>query len=249
MRQAPGPARVPFARGARLVQSAEFLGGQGPVLGSMMEVMPRTIDDWLLTAQRVAVHRPTGTAVAADLHLGYARARRRGGEAVPETSLADLLTPLLHALAEHGAGWLVVAGDLFEAGAQPDLAEGFASLLRTAGVELLVVAGNHDRGLARTALPVVAGTTELGDWRVVHGDATLPDGPVVQGHVHPCLRVRGRAVPCYLVGERRLVLPAYSAEAAGVDVRGGAWDGFRCHAVVGGRVLDLGDVGDLRGLK
>src|SRR5438067_991701 len=36
-------------------------------------------DDWLLTPQRVAVHRPSGSAVVADLHLGYGQARRRGG--------------------------------------------------------------------------------------------------------------------------------------------------------------------------
>ena len=39
--------------------------------------------DWLLTPARVAIHTPTRTAVLADLHLGYAEARHRTGEAVP----------------------------------------------------------------------------------------------------------------------------------------------------------------------
>ena len=46
-------------------------------------------DEWLLTAQRAAVHLPTATAVIADLHLGYDQVRRRGGEAVPSPFAAD----------------------------------------------------------------------------------------------------------------------------------------------------------------
>ena len=41
----------------------------------------RVHEDWLLTAQRVAIHVPTRTAVLADLHLGYDAARQRRGEA------------------------------------------------------------------------------------------------------------------------------------------------------------------------
>jgi putative SbcD/Mre11-related phosphoesterase len=213
-------------------------------------LMRPILDDWLLTPHRVAVHRPTATAVAADLHLGYAEARRRGGEAVPVPSLDDLLVPLRRALDEAGVRRLVVAGDLFEAGARPELVAGLVDWIVCHGVELVaVVPGNHDRGLkAQDGLPVAMGAVRLGDWLVVHGDGELPAGRVVHGHVHPCLRLRGAAVPCYLIREARLVLPAYSAEAAGVDVRDG-WDGLGCHAIVGGRVLQLGDMRDLRKMK
>ena len=51
-------------------------------------------DEWLLTPARVAVHRPTATAVLADLHLGYNDARRRDGEAVPPADLTLILAPL-----------------------------------------------------------------------------------------------------------------------------------------------------------
>ena len=211
-----------------------------------------TEDDWLLTPSRVAVHRPTATAVLSDLHLGYAEARRRGGEAVPTIDLAEVLSPLASTLDRHGVSRLVIAGDLFEAGFREDLSAQLLAWLKGDGVELLaVVPGNHDRGLSRTqgGLPVCAGPLVLGDWHIVHGDGPLPDAPVVQGHLHPCLRLRGmrQAVPCYLVGERRLILPAHSAEAAGVNVLGRPeWDGFRCHVIAGERVLDFGDLASLR---
>ena len=51
------------------------------------------------------------------------------------------------------------------------------------------------------------------------------------------------AAPCYLASERHLILPAYSAEAAGLNVlRSVGWDGYRCYAVVGDSVLDFGEL-------
>src|SRR5579875_3115103 len=76
----------------------------------------RVLHDWLLTAERVAVHLPTRTAVVADLHLGYAEARRRRGDAVPSESISELLGPLRRVRQQHAARRLVIAGDLLEDG-------------------------------------------------------------------------------------------------------------------------------------
>jgi hypothetical protein len=43
-----------------------------------------------------------------------------------------------------------------------------------------------------------------------------------------------------------LVLPAFSRDAAGVNVYYGAeWAAYHCHAIVGERVLDFGGCADL----
>ncbi len=206
----------------------------------------RVLDEWLLTPERVAVHLPTATAVVADLHLGYARARRRAGEAVPEPDLGVTLAPLRVARARERFRRLAVAGDLFEGGADRELVVQLLAWLIAEELELLgVVPGNHDRGLTRLAdtLPLFPDGIALGAWRVVHGDAGLPDGPVVQGHWHPCLRWGRVAAPCYLIGDGRLVLPAFCAEAAGAGVlRDPRWHGFRCLVIAGDRVLDFGPV-------
>ncbi|MBY0231240.1 MAG: hypothetical protein K2W96_18315, partial [Gemmataceae bacterium] len=103
----------------------------------------------------------------------------------------------------------------------------------------------HDRGLKGSRLPVVEEAV-LGEWRVVHGDKALPAGKVAQGHEHPCLK-RGAAAPCFLLGEERLVLPAFSQDAAGGNVLGDArWASMRCAAIVAGRVLDFGEAGAIR---
>src|SRR4051794_7960092 len=129
----------------------------------------RVLDEWLLTPVRAAIHLPTATAVAADLHLGYDRVRRRGGEAVPARSVAAELAPLGRLLGEQGVRRLVVAGDLFEDGRcqRDELVAGLQDWLREAGVELVgVVPGNHDRGLGEGQLPVCRDGLTLGEWRV-----------------------------------------------------------------------------------
>jgi putative SbcD/Mre11-related phosphoesterase len=210
----------------------------------------RVLADWLLTPERVALHTGSCTGVVADLHLGYAQARARGGEAVPARQLADALAPLAAALKRHGARRLVIAGDLLEDGrrGREEVVEELRRWLEGAGLELAaVVPGNHDRGLGRAALPICAGGYRLGGWLVVHGDGALPDGPVVQGHEHPYLRWGRLEAACYLVGADRLVLPAFSPDAAGVNVVGAQrWAAYRCCPIAGQRVLDLGMVEDLK---
>ncbi len=200
-------------------------------------------DEWLLTPARAALHLPTGTAVVADLHLGYAEARRRKGEAVPRPNLRALLEPLRGVLAHR----LVIAGDLFEAGPEPALTRALLDWLKKARLELIgVVPGNHDRGLTDGLLPVCPEGVVLGRWRVVHGDGELPAGAVVHGHEHPCLRWRGVTAPCYLVGPERLVLPAFSRDAAGVNMLGEAtWGDWSCAVIAGEQVLDFGRIDSL----
>ena len=200
---------------------------------------------WELTPQRVAVHLPTATAVLADLHLGYAEARQRRGDAVPAQSLGALLQPLARVLAQFRVQRVLAAGDLFEDGFEPGLADAFVAWLAQHDTELIgVVPGNHDRAFAIDRSPQAWPMAlwpqgyRLDDWLVVHGDGTLPDQPIVCGHLHPSCRAAGRTWPCYLVGPRRIVLPAYSTDARGAGLD--RWTGYRCFVPVGSEVLDFG---------
>src|SRR5262249_28121212 len=149
----------------------------------------------------------------------------------------EALAPLLPMLARYDLRRLVVAGDLFEERWNGDLAADFLRRLTAAGIEFVgVVPGNHDRGIGEesNSLWLYPGGMELGRWRVVHGDGRLPRGLLVHGHFHPWLRWGRVSTPCYLVGERRLVLPAFSRDARGVDVTTQPeWRRYRCCAVAG----------------
>jgi metallophosphoesterase superfamily enzyme len=176
--------------------------------------------------------------------------RRRGGEAVPTVGLEEVLAGLGAVLFRHDVRRLVIAGDLFEDGRCAAQAAELLAWLAAAGVELAgLVPGNHDRGLppSGAGLPLVAEGLVVGGWRVVHGDGRLPRGRLVHGHVHPVFRWGPHlAAPCYLVGERRIILPAFSADAAGVSVLGDPrWRKYRCCVIAGDDVLDFGPVGEL----
>jgi putative SbcD/Mre11-related phosphoesterase len=210
----------------------------------------RVARDWMLTPWRAAVHLPSRTAVVADLHLGYAEARRRDGDSVPLVSVADALAPLQSVLDVPDVQRLVVAGDLFEDGPLPELAAALLAWLRARDVELVaVVPGNHDRGVqGLSGLPIRVGGFDLDSWHIVHGDGERPIGPVIQGHEHPLLRWdNGLSAPCYLVRDDHIVLPAFSADAAGVNVlHDRRWWAHRCCAIAGERVLDFGELAALR---
>jgi putative SbcD/Mre11-related phosphoesterase len=211
----------------------------------------RVLDDWLLAPCRAAVHVPTATAVIADVHLGYGEARRRGGDAVPTRSVASVLAPLFPLLRTHQVRRLVIAGDLFEAGPTPALVTEFIAWCAGANVELVgVVPGNHDRGLtAKTPeIRICPDGVELGCWRVIHGDGPLPRAAVIQGHEHPVARWGVQlGGPCFLIGRRRLILPAFSRDAAGANVVNMArWQAFRCCVVAGERILDFGVLRETR---
>jgi hypothetical protein len=98
------------------------------------------------------------------------------------------------------------------------------------------------------ALPVYPDGVTLGRWRVIHGDLQTSVGAIVQGHEHPWARwSRQIGGPCYLVHAERLILPAFSRDAAGVNVLADPrWAAFRCCVVAGERVLDFGCLGRLR---
>jgi len=215
----------------------------------------RVLDDWLLTSARVAIHLPSATAVVADLHLGYDEARCRSGEAVPVRPIDVILQPLGDILYRTGIHRVVVAGDLMEDGDSRNVLDGFLGWLDRRNTELVaVVPGNHDRDLAeesnqtevRQGRGLILATSgfQLDEWQVIHGDGPKPDGPVVQGHEHPAFRCSDRIVaPCYLFTDKHLVLPAYSPDAAGVNIVGvRRWRDYCCAVIVGDRVLDFGPV-------
>jgi metallophosphoesterase superfamily enzyme len=203
-------------------------------------------NDWLLTPARAAIHRATRTVVVADLHLGYAETRRRAGEAIPAPSIEEALAPLRALLQQHDLHSLIVAGDLFEAKPDSAVVDALLAWIESAGVRsLTILAGNHDRGLSKAPflLRPAAGPVLVGGWQIVHGDGERPAGRVVQGHIHPALRLRAGLplLPCFLAEHDHLILPAYSAEASGVDVsRHPGFESYRRHVIAGETVGGAG---------
>ncbi|MFO0867205.1 MAG: hypothetical protein U0744_21630 [Gemmataceae bacterium] len=202
--------------------------------------------EWMLLPQRLAVHVPTRTGVIADVHLGYSEARRKCGDAIPVRSPAEPWLPLAAAKTRFAFERLVIAGDLFEQAVDFGLAGRFLAFLQSIEVTLAaIVPGNHDRGWRTFAdrLPFVSDPVELGSWRVVH-EASPHERQAIQGHHHPAWSLGGRRIPCFLVTPHRMVLPAFSLDAAGGNVAGQArWRGYHAYACDGDSIRDMGIIG------
>jgi metallophosphoesterase superfamily enzyme len=208
-------------------------------------------DGWWFAAEGAAVRPDDGLAVVADVHLGYEWARGRSGETIPAHSLGETLDRLGRLAQRVPLRRLIVAGDLVESrGPCPRTAADVRALdawLADRGCEWTLLQGNHDppRRPARPRHETVAG------WTITHGDGKLAANRLVIGHFHPVLRAAGTTAPAFVVGPGLIVLPAFSRNAAGVDVRALALpeavrrEALACVACVGEDVLDFGPVGTL----
>src|ERR1019366_6313022 len=136
---------------------------------------------------------------------------------------------------------LVVAGDLFERGFDALIYEQFRKVLDNLRIGFLgLVPGNHDRGIEKAVhhLPLLVDGYDLAGWQICHGDQPLTNAPTVMGHWHPAIHLKRRKVPCFMSSGNRLLLPAFSLDAAGVDVRlDPRWRDWDCYVIDGNEVV------------
>lgn len=173
----------------------------------------------------------TRALCVADLHLAKAeRIARREGRLTPPYETAETLTRLADVIAAYGPRVVICLGDSFDDAAAagdlpPDARERIASL--AAGRRWVWIAGNHDPA------PPGFGGDQRAAWRegdlVFRHIAQAGDAPArrgeVSGHYHPKVWLRGAGRPCFLVDQRRVVMPAFGLYTGGLDVADPAFDG------------------------
>jgi putative SbcD/Mre11-related phosphoesterase len=215
---------------------------------------PPVVGPWQLAPEGAAIHPGERLAVLADVHLGYEWARGAAGDSLPAHSLAETLTKLSSLLARAAIERLIVAGDLVESPrpcrqTDADVAS-LTSWLAARGVSLTLLAGNHDP----RRVPPLRDSLEVDGWTIAHGHRPLAAGRTIVGHGHPVLRVAGISAPCFLVSRRKIVLPAFTANAAGCNIAGSLeslpddWHdrALRCLVACDSQWLDFGRVIQLR---
>lgn len=187
-----------------------------------------------------AVYIPAERAlVIADPHAGYVSTLRSRGHALPAVGDGELHARLRGLLSQAEVATVVVAGDLVHGPAAITDGSLDAFIDALGAVSLVVVPGNHDRGVHRPLLArgvTVSEGWSVGPHAVRHGDepaealrglrdeARARGGRLVIGHVHPALSVSdGRGararVPAFAWGEGFVALPAMAPLARGADLR------------------------------
>ncbi|MBT8460135.1 MAG: ligase-associated DNA damage response endonuclease PdeM [Boseongicola sp.] len=155
-----------------------------------------------------------------DLHLGKSeRIARRAGTLLPPYETTETLTRLSDEIAETQPEVVLCLGDSFDdAIAATSLDESHLSTLQRiqAGRRWIWIEGNHDPG------PMgFSGTTlaELHEEPITfrHIATTTCENGEISGHYHPKARIKGTSRRCFLVDERRMILPAFGAYTGGLS--------------------------------
>ncbi len=166
---------------------------------------------------------PLPALLVADAHFGKAVAFRRQGLPVPRGTTAEMLAALDALIARHGVRRVVFLGDLMHSARARSSAAWDAVAAwrgRHAGVPMTLVRGNHDRGAGDPPpawrLEVVDEPRVEGGLVFAHHPREQPGAYVIAGHLHPAVRLSGRAreslrLPCFHFGPRVGVLPSFGA--------------------------------------
>ncbi|WP_297501808.1 metallophosphoesterase [Thermococcus sp.] len=166
--------------------------------------------------------------IVADLHLGYEVAMAREGFYLPWV-FHETVGRLAGIIERFKPKRLVIDGDLKHSfipeWREREELRTFVEKVSPLVDETVLVRGNHDVGtlwLRELGVEVVD-ELDIGHWKLVHGHKLVEGERFIIGHEHPAIRLRDEVgavikVPVFLVGEKLIVLPAFSPWAYGNDV-------------------------------
>lgn len=190
-----------------------------PPLSLPIEIAGQSL--WLCP-ERAAFDPASGALFVADAHFGKAATFRAGGIPVPGGTSIDNLARLDRLIERHRPAALIFLGDFLHA--RQAQAPGTRRPLhewreRHPRLDLLLVAGNHDRHAgaphAALAIEAVEEGYRLGPWALCHFPGPVAGAYALAGHEHPSYRLRsGRhtvRLPCFKFGPNHGVLPAFGA--------------------------------------
>jgi uncharacterized protein len=183
-----------------------------------------------LLPERAAFAPDAKTLFVADLHLGKAATFRSFGAPAPTGVSEETLRRLADLIDTTHPEHVAVLGDFTHARAA--MTRGLLESLcawraRWDSVAFTIVLGNHDRGAEQVYLdcgfscaqaPAMISGIECRHHPI---EASRDAGPLIlAGHVHPVVRLNGPGrdslrTPCFVVGERQIVLPAFGEFTGG----------------------------------
>lgn len=217
---------------------------------SIADCMVQAAGESLVLMPERAVYWPRRhTLFVADVHFGKAAAFRAHAVPMPEGSMRDDLARLTHAIERVDAQRIILLGDVLHAAhgrAEEIMAQVAAWRAAHAHRQCWVVRGNHDRHAgdppADWRMACVDEPQVEGPFIMRHIPALSDEGYVLAGHCHPVVHVRGRGklharLPCFVVGLRRLLLPAFAGLTGGGSFAREAGD--RIFGIAEGEVIEV----------
>jgi DNA ligase-associated metallophosphoesterase len=204
---------------------------------------------WELLAAGAAFWCERRWLAIADAHFGKAATFRARGVPVPQGTTTTTLGRIDSLLDTFDPAALVILGDFLharEAHAPGTLAALAAWRERRAKLDIFLVEGNHDLSAGRPPsdlkIEVVSEPWCVGTLAFCHHPQFVPGAAVFAGHLHPAVRLNGRAddsvrLPCFWLREGLAVLPAFGAFTGGARIE--REPGDRVIALAEGRLYEI----------
>ncbi len=175
----------------------------------------------LLSSGKAMIWPAQELVVIADLHLGKSALFRQHGIPVPASVQQNDLDNISNLLAQFPSKKLVVVGDMFHQDFNDDIHAFTQWRNAVDALEIILVQGNHDRLAAahyqNMGIEVKRPHFDIGPFRFVHEPPkkTSVEFITISGHLHPGVRLRGKAkqgmrLPCFRITSSTMVLPAFS---------------------------------------
>ncbi len=162
--------------------------------------------------------------IVADLHLEKASWFATRGQMLPPYDSLATLTRVGALIRETGATTIWCLGDNFHDGAGTARLGGDARALLadfTQRYDWRWIVGNHDPALGREIGGSIYADAHVGGIVMRHHADPNESRPELTGHFHPKYQTsaKNRAVsrPCFVMGARKLILPAFGALTGGLN--------------------------------
>lgn len=190
-------------------------------MSALSPTQAHVAENVILDSRLALAHTQERWLAVADVHFGFELSQRAAGRLVPMWGMQSARERLLRLIDDYAPKHLVVVGDLVhDKAAAREARELIADARKLC--EVVLIAGNHDRQIAREVGCVAAWTS--GDFQFHHGHCAQESGGRVQiiGHHHPAATLRDGAglrlkFPAFVQENRCWILPAFSAWAGGTD--------------------------------
>ncbi len=214
-----------------------------------------------LDHRRALVMPEAGWLAVADLHYGFEVHRKLAhGALLPDFGMAEVEERLVELMTDYEVRQIILVGDIMDGSGSAELTAGFLDRLESRGVELICIAGNHDRSALRSRRAFLPWYVAAGNCFFHHGHqpeaaakafaecSPQPSGWMqIQGHLHPAVHVGDGAglkmvlpalaeLPPLAEAGRVFVLPAFSPWARGGKIGTGTAAQWAC---AGGHVLRI----------
>jgi DNA ligase-associated metallophosphoesterase len=204
---------------------------------------------WRVLAERAALWLAPHWLVVADVHFGKAATFRARGVPVPHGTTPANLARLTDLIAATRPRRLVFLGDLLHA-REAHNADTVGLLTRWRrdhdSLPMTLVEGNHDRHAgalpSELAIDLVTEPWHQYGTALCHHPQRIEGAAAVAGHLHPCVRLYGRAndslrLPCFWQRDGLLTLPAFGEFTGGASIEREAGD--RVLAIAGDRLIEI----------